>query len=138
MTLSINIDLPVSAQGEIEQFLLDSTLEHLFLGPSVDNALTDRAVALILAQRSLVTLHLTRHITKQAIAILQQQRDAIRALKKLARMTVFVDASEGEVLSSLLGVASNLVDLHVTLSKIIDDGPWYPDQIIFDAVAQLK
>jgi hypothetical protein len=138
VTLSVNVSLSALAQGEVELFLLSTNVQHLTLGPSVDDALSDWAVALILAQRSLVTLDLSRAVTKQALAILEQQCGPLYTITKLTRLRVVVDLSEEEVLARLTSLTPNLVVLRAVLQKITGGGIWYPSESVFSAVAQLN
>jgi hypothetical protein len=73
VVLSLNIELPSSARDQLELFLLDARIQHLALGPLLNESLDDWSVALILAQQSLVTLEIHKPVTKQGLDILQQQ-----------------------------------------------------------------
>jgi hypothetical protein len=102
VTLSLNVHLSASAGDQLELFLLDTRIQHLTLGPLLNDSLDDWSVALILAQQSLVTLEIHEPVTKHALEILQQQCHEVRPLEKLQGMRIIIHVSDEEVVSSLL------------------------------------
>jgi hypothetical protein len=134
VVLSLDIYLPSAACTDLELLLLGTNLQHLTLGPLVNDALDDWGVAMALSQKSLVTLELHRAITEDTMDILRRQCGGLGALERLQALKATI---EEEAVVSLLSFASNLTTLDVTLTGITASAFWWPGQALFDAMSQL-
>lgn len=137
-TLSLDVSLPATAANELEMVLLGTNPKHVSLGPLLYHALSDWAVACVLAQRSLVTLELFRPIPKTALDILLQQCNSLPVLDKLQTLRVDIHESHEEVTVSLLSMTPNLTVLNIAFNHFTTDGPWYLGQNIFESMGCLK
>jgi hypothetical protein len=137
VVLSLDIYLPSAARTDLDLLLLGTNLQHLTLGPLVNDALDDRGVAMALSQKSLVTLELHRAITEDTMDILRRQCRDLGALERLQALEATVDFCEVETVVSLLRMTPSLVALHITLTGITASATWWPGQALFDAMSQL-